>query len=334
MNLILAICLTAFLGLFYCWTSRINALFFFGRTATPEMQASARAREITREYVLRIAAATVVSCALEWAAVRAGGRSFTPIGILVEAALFFVVFAAANKQARALTAEQPASEPAEAVRSAALLEGPEYWVPGLPAVVAPLACCAAVLAAVVLRAGTGGFASRWNAFGEAVDVHGDAFMLGMACGMIAAGATILLLFPGSIRLRTRMAQCSVRSTFAMLWIGAALLAGALMSVTLGITMSHAFSKGLTFVALAVALGITLWNQSRTRSFVPPAVELGDDDRWRWGLVYVDRADPALFVQSRCGTGYTLNYGRVAAWPISFAILAYVVVTMFVLPHHH
>ena len=111
-----------------------------------------------------------------------------------------------------------------------------------------------------------------------------------------------------------MAQCSVRSTFAMLWVGAALLAGTLVS-SHGITISNAFSKGAD-IALAASLSVNLWNQSRTRSFVPPAVELGDDDRWRWGLFYVDRGDPALFVQSRCGTGYTLNYGRVAAWPIS------------------
>jgi uncharacterized membrane protein len=50
------------------------------------------------------------------------------------------------------------------------------------------------------------------------------------------------------------------------------------------------------------------------------------------LFYVDRNDPALFVQSRCGAGYTLNYGRVAAWPISVGLLAYVVGVLFFLPH--
>jgi uncharacterized membrane protein len=62
-------------------------------------------------------------------------------------------------------------------------------------------------------------------------------------------------------------------------------------------------------------------------------EVGGDDRWRWGLFYVDRTDPALFVQSRSDAGYRLNYGRMAAWPISRGLVAYVVGMLFFLPHH-
>jgi len=32
MNSAIAVSMTALFGVFYCWTSRINGLFFFGRT--------------------------------------------------------------------------------------------------------------------------------------------------------------------------------------------------------------------------------------------------------------------------------------------------------------
>jgi len=84
-----------------------------------------------------------------------------------------------------------------------------------------------------------------------------------------------------------------------------------------------------------AFGLMSLNQTRAKRFVPPAVELGADDRWRWGLFYVDRTDPALFIQSRCGAGYTLNYGRFAAWPISIGVVGYLIGTLaFLGPHSH
>lgn len=48
----------------------------------------------------------------------------------------------------------------------------------------------------------------------------------------------------------------------------------------------------------------------------------DDDRfWKLGLIYVNREDPALFVQKRFGIGWTVNFARPAAMGMLVAVLA-------------
>jgi uncharacterized membrane protein len=38
-----------------------------------------------------------------------------------------------------------------------------------------------------------------------------------------------------------------------------------------------------------------------------------DANWKWGMIYYNPQDAALFVEKRFGIGYTLNFGRPAAW---------------------
>lgn len=327
---------TVILGLFYIWTSRINGLFFFGRTVSPEFRVSPESRAITRQYVLSIAFATVVAALSACAAVYFGGRHFALMGVLFEWAAFAVCFAKANSEVRRVLHGRPEwSAETPSTREAVLVQQQRYWVPGLAAVAVPLVAALGVaLTAIMLTPHQGGPNSAFTSFTDRADVLGESFVLGMSCGLMAAATAVLLLFRISVRLRTRMAQYSIRSSFAMLCIGAALLAGTLISNVAGVTMSRSFGKGLGLAGLLAAGAVMVWNQARAKRFVPATVELGSDDRWRGGLFYVDRQDPALFVQSRCGTGYSLNYGRVAAWPISIGVVAYFIAAMFFLPHSH
>ncbi|HVT15699.1 MAG TPA: DUF5808 domain-containing protein [Thermoanaerobaculia bacterium] len=51
---------------------------------------------------------------------------------------------------------------------------------------------------------------------------------------------------------------------------------------------------------------------------PGAGPVGDrspDRCWKAGVIYVNPDDPALFVEKRFGLGYTMNFGRPAAWVI-------------------
>ncbi|GAA4638669.1 DUF5808 domain-containing protein [Actinoallomurus vinaceus] len=58
----------------------------------------------------------------------------------------------------------------------------------------------------------------------------------------------------------------------------------------------------------------------------PAPVNQDDDRfYRWGLVYYNRDDPALFVSKRFGVGWTLNMARPLSWVLLGATL--VLITM-------
>ena len=45
----------------------------------------------------------------------------------------------------------------------------------------------------------------------------------------------------------------------------------------------------------------------------------DDKYWKWGAFYVNKEDPALFVEKRFGIGFTINFGRPAA-VIMFVVL--------------
>ena len=47
----------------------------------------------------------------------------------------------------------------------------------------------------------------------------------------------------------------------------------------------------------------------------------DAEHWRFGALYVNPKDPALFVQARSGFGWTLNFGRPVAVLLLTAILA-------------
>ena len=333
MNTIITVSITVLFGIFYSWTGRINGRFFFGRTVDAELRASEGGRAITRQYLAGIALATIAAVGIGWAGGRLGGRPGSAAGLLVEVVACWLIFARANGRVRQLGPGRAAAT-RQAVIQVPLLEQPTYWIPGLGAIFLPVELCVAALGFAVLLAAHGaGVIAGWSALGDSMDRQGDAFLLGLASGMLAASTGILLLFRGSVRLRTKMAQYTVRSSVSMEWISTALLIGVLVCNYFGVVLGRGVGKGLVLVAVNAVVATFVWNQARSKQFVPPPVEVGGDDRWRWGLFYVDRGDPALFVQSRCGAGYTLNYGRMAAWPISLGLVAYVVGVLFFLPHN-
>lgn len=325
------------LGLFYCWTSRINQLFFFGRSASEELKRSAEGCAITSEYRRAIMVATGLAMVVTWAAAHVGSGHYGPVGLIAELVAFFLIFGRANAKVRELVrTHSDASAAAEPVRQAVLLQAPTYWVPGISAILLPVVVSAVALGVGILALAHGtGVSAGWAALNGSLDRNGYAAILGLATGMMCAAVCLLVLFRSSARLRTRMAQHTIRASISLEWIAAALLIAVLVCNAANVAVSHTVAKGVLMSALAIALAIVVWTQSRSKRFVPAAVEMGADDRWRWGLFYVDSNDPALFVQSRCGTGYSLNYGRIAAWPISLVLVAYFIGTMFLLgPRHH
>ena len=53
----------------------------------------------------------------------------------------------------------------------------------------------------------------------------------------------------------------------------------------------------------------------------PAELSGENDRyWKWGVIYMNPNDKALFVRQRIGIGYTLNFSRRTSWAIVLMIL--------------
>jgi hypothetical protein len=83
--------------------------------------------------------------------------------------------------------------------------------------------------------------------------------------------------------------------------------------------------GLAVIAtIAVArLGQGGARHALTAPTGPGDAPVGDgalDVHWKWGLFYVNRDDPAVFVEHRFGIGYTINYGNPRAWGVVALIL--------------
>jgi uncharacterized membrane protein len=67
------------------------------------------------------------------------------------------------------------------------------------------------------------------------------------------------------------------------------------------------------------------NEHAGRGRRPAPVNQDDDRFYRWGLVYYNRDDPALFVPKRFGIGWTLNMARPSAWMLLAATVAVAVI---------
>jgi len=50
--------------------------------------------------------------------------------------------------------------------------------------------------------------------------------------------------------------------------------------------------------------------------------IDDDAYWKWGMIYYNPNDPAIFIEKRFGIGTTVNFARWQAWAMLFGILAF------------
>jgi uncharacterized membrane protein len=67
----------------------------------------------------------------------------------------------------------------------------------------------------------------------------------------------------------------------------------------------------------------------TSVWMSPVGDHTPDSCWKWGMFYVNGDDPALFVEKRCGIGYTLNFGHKVSWLILAVPLALAALTVIV-----
>jgi hypothetical protein len=301
---------------FSLWMSRVNSFFFFGRTVPPEFRGTAGAKQITQRYVgcilLSFALAEIFFFLLY---VQYGRPVFTAViaALLTQVVLQNVSFALAHAWAGRLRVDEPAYEAREGGVSIPLR--PAASPLSLVAMLAPAATAACLwgVATLLSRDGAAAFADRALA--------GDgAGLFGMALGVLFGGTAMLLLIRYSTRHRTRMAHYMVRVMLSLDWCGA-LIAGAVAFAALA---HHAIGKAESRFALCFLLGFAaahlVYAWSKQRSFSPAPVEQNGDRHWRLGMYYCNRQDPALFIQNRCGPGYTLNFGNLYAWPIACFVL--------------
>jgi uncharacterized membrane protein len=176
---------------------------------------------------------------------------------------------------------------------------------------------------------------HWNLYGEAdrfVDKSLGAVLQSMAvaaflCGLFAASAAAVM---HSRRVRATGEAASSESSFraitaVLLLVGELLIAVLLSQPAIQLLFPGAARQQIMVVTMGglvvtlVLTAVLLWlGQGGSRHAPPTAGEapVGDrtpDSAWVMGLFYVNRNDPALFIEKRFGIGYTLNFGHPLAW---------------------
>ena len=92
----------------------------------------------------------------------------------------------------------------------------------------------------------------------------------------------------------------------------------LLASLIGPLMQLAFVGVLTLAQPLVPLVVYGQNGSRliARMEASDAMARDDDRFWKLGILYVNRGDASLFLPERFGIGWTINWGRPAAWALT------------------
>jgi uncharacterized membrane protein len=84
--------------------------------------------------------------------------------------------------------------------------------------------------------------------------------------------------------------------------------------------------GLALAAAIVAFTVSLMrggqggSNATVTAGTAPVGDHTPDACWKWGLVYVNPADPSILVEKRFGIGYTLNFGNRWTWVVLALLL--------------
>ena len=142
----------------------------------------------------------------------------------------------------------------------------------------------------------------------------------------------------SLAARRRFMVALTRYLFTVKTAAVLILLTALLAIV-GSALKWPFEPGRAMPFLAVgivvlAIGGTIYltlhfGQGGSRVYPSAGQRLegaaADERHWRWGLFYVNRDDPALFVEKRFGIGLTMNFGNPRAWWLIGLIAALVAV---------
>jgi hypothetical protein len=249
------------------------------------------------------------------------------LACILQIIAFHVAFARAHGEAgiafetgRYVTGDaevRSAAKAAQRVIAVPLLESKVPARSRLSTILLPVTS-AAVVWLMVMAGSHSSFASLANA----VDANGGSGLMGFGVGVLFAGTLFSVLMRYSARYRTPMAQCTLRTMFLLEWFGVFAIAASALAVPMHVAITHTMMRTAIFPALALAVAYAIYSRGRMKQFAPAQVEQNGDDFWRWGLFYNNAADPALFIQARTGPGYTLNFGKLLAWPIVVAVFGY------------
>ncbi|MCI4349842.1 MAG: DUF5808 domain-containing protein [Thermoplasmata archaeon] len=111
--------------------------------------------------------------------------------------------------------------------------------------------------------------------------------------------------------------------------GLAIPAGLVVTVPLLLLVGYA----VVFATVAIRTGQMGSRVAVAGAPAPSFPNVRDDDRyWRAGAIYYNPGDSAILVPKRAGVGWTLNFGRPAAWLILLVPILLAIFVSFVVRH--
>jgi uncharacterized membrane protein len=358
MAFVVVVCLV----LYYLMPRMTRPDVYFAVTVPAEFRDSEEGWSVLKRYRLEVAIASVLALLVVLAPARIGEFKYAPVstlgGLFLQGAGVFFAYYRARRQVL------PHAVAPATVREAALAPRPAHLPGGWLLQFPPFA----------VLAGTGiwlhahweqipeSFAIHWGANGQPNNwstrtfsgVYGPLLMGVVLCAFMGFLAHALLRWSRPIQAAGPPGEREqrFRKMVASILVAAQYLL-ALQFTWIGLTpLSHpqAGPPGVVPV-LVIALGFVVvvvmlvmrYGQGGTRlagagvSAAGGTAPVGDrtrDQYWKLGLFYVNRDDPAVFVEKRFGVGYTLNFGHRGVWIALVVLVAVWVVVFLLAPSHH
>jgi uncharacterized membrane protein len=313
-------------GLFHIIPGFTRPDLFFAVTVAPEFRRSSGAQRILRNYRVIVWIATLLASGLALAAGMAAAA------VLIQAMGFLWGLIGAHRAAGAYAA---APSPILEVD----LAMPQERLPGGPIVaVIPVL----FLAALGLWVGF-----HWDGLPRHFPVHwgirgADRWVAATPAtvfGFLAVQAFMCLLLAGlawgllnwSRRISTTGAGAAAERHFRRRVVQLLIVSAYFVVCLAWLALFHPAAAamnlwGLALAAVMVAFTVSLMRggQGGSRATVAAgAAPVGDrtpDACWKWGLFYVNPADPSILVEKRFGIGYTLNLGNRWTWVVLALLL--------------
>jgi uncharacterized membrane protein len=335
---------------------------YFAVTVPREFRDSAEGRSILKRYRAEATIFGVLALLIVLAAIRIPESNY--LTAVMMAGLLLQILGVFLAYYRARGRVLPHAAAPATVREAALVPRkahlPGGWLLQLP----PFALLAA--AAIWLHLHWDQipevFPIHWGAHGQPnnwatrsiAGVYGPLLIGAVLCALMGFLAYAMLRWSRPIRVGGAAGEGERRFRLLMVSIIVATeYLFAVMFMWIGLLpLSHKQTIPAGFIPMLVLwLGFTvvvevllMWlGQGGTRLVGSVGVECGaaapvgdrtPDRYWKLGLFYINRNDPALFVEHRFGIGYTLNLGHPGTWVFLAVLVAVLVAIILFVPSHH
>jgi len=335
---------------------------YFAVTVPPEFRDSAEGCSILKRYRVEVTVFGVLALLVVLAAMRIPEPNYQAVVTL--AGLFLQGVGVFLSYYRARGRVLPHAAPPATVREAALAPREAHLPGGWLLQVPPFVLLAA--AAIWLHLHWGQipevFPIHWGANGQPnnwatrsfTGVYGPLLIGTVLCALMAFLAYAMLRWSRLIRVggaagegerRFRLVVVSIvvatEYLLALMFVWTSLLPiSHKQTGPPGLIPMLVFSLG--FAAATVVLMVWV-GQGGTRLVGSAAAgsgagaPVGDrtpDKYWKLGLIYINRNDPALFVEKRFGMGYTVNFGHPGAWVFLAVLVGVFVAIILIVPSHH